>query len=248
MNLILKLIMILTFAFCSKLNASGIEKKVIELGQIVNVPHQKICASILSTAYEKGKITYHINILPGWRSIFETFKGNLDGEVCRYTKFAEEHPNLIKITPPIYFILPTVFSTKDLKLKDISKDTFKDYRVGIIKGLPGFEDYLSKVKNLESVNSIEQLIQMLLLDRIDLFITSRINAIITMKRMGTESKIKYSYSPEKFRTPLYHFLSNKFQSQATELQKILSTMEQSGELNILQKQLEMNEINQAKPQ
>ncbi|MGY3803130.1 substrate-binding periplasmic protein [Pigmentibacter ruber] len=222
------------------------EKKVIELGQIVNIPHQKICAGILNIIYNKANIPFHINVLPGWRSIFETFKGNLDGEVCRYTKFADDHAQLIKIVPSIYFISPTIFSTKELNFREITKDSFKNYRVGIIKGLPGFEDYLSKVKTLESVNSIEQLIQMLLLDRIDLFITSRINANIVMKKMGNTTKIKYSYSPENFQTPLYHFLSNKFQSQVSILQKILSDMEQSGELKALQRRLELNEINQVK--
>ena len=191
---------------------------------------------------------YHINVLPGWRSIFETIKGNLDGEICRYAKFGDENPNLIKIIPSIYFLLPTVYSKKNLNLKEPNKDSYKEYRVGIFKGLLGFEEYLSNTKSLILVNSVEQLIQMLLLDRIDLFITSPINASVAMTRMKAESKIKYAYPIEKLRTPLYHFLSNKFHSQADILQNILHNMEESGELKALQKHYEIEEINRAKTQ
>ncbi len=228
------IIYLLIYFFSSNKTYAADRPKELHFAFIGNLPNQIIGSKILETVYSKLNIPVTINNIPGLRSTKEIIHGQLDGEIQRNFQYGIDHPELIRIEPSINYSYPNVFS-KNKNLKVNSWNDIFQYRVAVIKGTSFIKDKLSKFKKIEQVNSIEQLVMMLEYGRIDIFITDKINATVTINRMKLNKKINSIPIPSGGKTQLYHYLNIKHQNLAPQLQDVIKKMKKDGELETLQK-------------
>lgn len=219
------------------------DEKTLEFGQVANISVQKVCAAILHEVYNKAQIPIKMNLLPGRRTIIEITKGNLDGEVCRDEMFIKGYQDILKVVPPIYLANSIAVAKRKLELTNNDINSFAKYRIGIIKGIPRIEKLTSHMKSVTAVNTIEQLVQMLMQDRIDLFITSEFNTKVALKNMKIDTQVKYIYHINQIKLPLYHFILKKHMPILSKIQNIILQMQKSGELELLQKKFEQEVFN-----
>ncbi|APJ03076.1 substrate-binding periplasmic protein [Silvanigrella aquatica] len=226
-----KIIFILFFLglFC---NSYAKSDEVLSFAAIANTSNQIVGAKLLKDIYAKLNKKLNIEYLPGARASIESNKGTLAGEVLRIYSYGEHFPNLIRIDPEIYYIEPTAF-VKNKNLKIDSWSSLKNYRVGIIRGFLWLDAGVKDVSNVTRVNSIDQLVLMVNLDRIDLFISDKLNGLITLKKLKMGDKIQALPNTSFERIKLYHYIHKKYKYLVPQIIKVVKEMKGSGELEAL---------------
>jgi len=217
----------------------------IDIAKIMYTENQILGSKILKEIYSKLNINVYFIDLPGFRAIEEVTQGRVVGEVHRPFSFGEEHPMLIRITPAINYMQLKAFS-KNKSIKVDGWNSISNYRIGIIKGSVYVEKSTKNMPNVFSVNTLEQLIEMNLKDHIDLFITDEYNALILLKRLKQNDKIKPLSKPLTERIDLYHYINRNYKNIADKVQAVVEKMNKSGELETLNKKLRIESIKNAK--
>ena len=213
----------------------------LEFAKTRGIPEHEICSKIIQKIYSKLKINIKISSYPGKRAIEESSKGIIAGEVCRFYEFGEEHPTLIRIPTPISYSLPSVFSNK----KDININgwnSISKYRIGIIKGIIYSEKGTKDMPNVTRVSTIEQLAQMILLNRIDLFITSKYNGFLTLKKLKLDKKIYILSPPIQKEMKLYNYIHEKHKKLVPKIEAIVKEMKKNGEIENLKRKYMQEEL------
>lgn len=235
------ILFLLLLGFNSKAKATD----VLTFGQVSELPSQSICASILREVYNRLNIRIKIIELPGRRSVIESRREKIDGEVCRVLSFGRELPNLVKLSIPVNYASVSAFIlSKNKKVKISGWDSIGKYKVGIIKGIINLEEATKKMAQVTFVNSIEQLCKMLELKRIDLFIATEFDAKIAIKKLKLEKKIKALSTPLRDKSPLYHYINSKHSVVISGVEKELLRMQKSGELAMLIEKFSNEILNQ----
>ncbi|WGL59262.1 transporter substrate-binding domain-containing protein [Pigmentibacter sp. JX0631] len=229
------------FLILMKDNIYASSENLLTIGRFPSLANANLCEKVLLNIYNQVNIKIKVVALPGRRSVIESTKGNIDGEVCRDFDFGKDYPNLKRIKYPINYIKLSVFSDK----KNIEVSPFKSlakYRIGLIKGVLDLEKLTANFPQLTIVNSVDQLIKMLTENRIDLFITSDLNAKVVINKMGLEKKI-YELKPAIIENyPLYHYLQKKHNEKIILIENKLKQMQTSGELQSLIKNYAKEEL------
>lgn len=225
-------IILLCFLIISFYPSSATSKETLEFAEIANTPNQVIGGKILQFIYAKLNIKAKIIPLPGSRASFESNKGTLSGEVLRIYSYGEQFPNLIRIEPEIQYIQPTVFSKNENILIN-GWDSLSKYRIGIIRGFLWMENGVKNIQEVTRVNTIEQLASMVNLDRIDVFISDKLNGMLILKKMKLDKKIKPLSPPVSEKIKLYHYIHKKHKDLIPKIEKVVQEMTKSGELEAL---------------
>ncbi|WGL60957.1 transporter substrate-binding domain-containing protein [Pigmentibacter sp. JX0631] len=224
---------ILIFIF-SSVFASEAEKSV-HIGRIMYTQNQILGSLILTDIYEQAKIPFEFIDLPGYRVTEELKNGNICAEVFRPFSYGEDYPYFIRISQPINYMQLKAYALKRKNIKIQNWESLKNHTIGIIKGSVLVEKKTSEVKDKILVNTIEQLIEMLIKQRVDLFITDEFNAKIEIRKSEHAKLIEELNPALTEKIPLYHYFNNKCKNISEVIEKKVKELVQGKKLeNIIE--------------
>ncbi|MBI5263117.1 MAG: transporter substrate-binding domain-containing protein [Bradyrhizobium sp.] len=232
------------FLVCVLTLLSGIPshaQSVIRLSRIADIPDQYVGGEILRVVYGRLNIAIEFADVPGKRALALSSAGELDGEIQRIAKVAQDYPTLVQISPPINYIEPAVFTTR-LHFEVKGWNSIKDYSVGIVRGVGSSEAGTKGMSHVTAATDLQALIRMLDADRFDVMVTDLFSGRVAVKKLNLQSRI-YPLSPPIERIYIYHYLHERHRDLARKVEKVIEEMDASGELARLREKLVMQFLN-----
>jgi hypothetical protein len=191
-----------------------------------NTADTLISEVIVREAYRRLGIDVVIRKYPAERAIRLANEGKADGEVQRIDGIAKNYPNLIQVRPSINFISATAFSAK----KDLRVDgwpSLRPYRIGIIRGIK-FAERNTRGMAVAAAGDYERLFVMLDRGRFDIALSTRLNGLLHIKRLGIDGV--RALDPDVDRFELYHYLHRKHADLVPRIEAMFDRMWKSGDL------------------
>ncbi len=224
MNLLFRIIFIV-FIVASK-NVSALTISVLE-----NTPSSVVYSKILKEIYQRTGIPLEFVVLPTQRSLAQSARGIIDGELVRIHEVGNLYPTLIRVPTPYTFFESRAFArTPDIQ-QDIQKNgwsALNNYRVGIVRGMKHAEIGLKDIKDVVAVDRTDQLFKMLERERVDIAISTSVSALALISKLNLQS-IHLIDTPLK-RHDLYHYLHVKNKHFIPMLDETIRAMKEAGEL------------------
>ena len=186
-------------------NLSALTMSVFE-SLPLNIVHSKMLKEI----YERAEIPLDFVAIPAERSLSQSTRGIIDGEVVRLHKIGDLYPTLIRVPTSYTSFETSAFSMTQSIQEEIQQDgwnALENYRVGVVRGMKYAEFGLSDTTDIVVLNSAEQLFKMLELNRLDIAITSKVSGLSLINRFDMQSV--HLLSPALQRNDLYHYLHEK---------------------------------------
>ena len=220
--------------FCSvELNARTLYFSALE-----GTVNTDICELVLKEAYSRLGIKISVRRYPADRSLRYSNRGDTDGELFRIDNIDFKYQNLVKVSVPVNQMEAIAYSKRD-DIKTSGWSSLLPYKVGIRRGIK-FSEYGTKLMKPYIVNLNQQLISILLKDKVDIIVLTRGNGIEMIKKFNVP-EIKAIEPPiEKYN--LYHYLHKKNKYLVPDLERILGEMREEGFIRNLRKEV-LNKIN-----
>ena len=160
----------------------------LRFAQGTNAPDQIVGAEILKVVYAKAGIPIEIIPLSGKRALLESSQGRLDGEVNRILEIGTIYPDLIKVPTATNYIEQTIFS-KNTTSSLNGCESLRGKLVGRVLGVKYAEICTQGVDNLAVFPDSISLMKSLNRDIVDYAITSHLNGLVQLKKLGINSVI-----------------------------------------------------------
>lgn len=191
-----------------------------------NSPLQGLSSVILDEAY--GYLNIPIHVSP----YVKRPESINDGEVSQtidYEKTLEDH---IRITEPVNYLEPTVFS-KSLKLDIQDWESLSPHLIGIPLGARHTEMQTRQMQRI-MVPSYRQLFAMLEQNRLELIVSPLIEGLFAMRQTRLTHLMPLDTKLE--RVELYHYLHKRHAALAPHIEKALKVMRENGRIETLREQ------------
>jgi ABC-type amino acid transport substrate-binding protein len=230
---------------CLWMLLSGISchaQSVMRLARIADIPDQYVGGEILRAVYARLNITVEFEDVPGKRALALSSAGELDGEIQRIGNLSRDYPTLVRISPPINYIEPSVFTTT-LHFEVHGWDSIKDYSIGIVRGVGSSEAGTRGMSRVTATTGLENMIEMLDAGRFDVMVTDLFSGLVAVKRLKLQSRI-YPLSPPIERIYIYHYLNERHRELALKVGRVIEDMDASGELARLRESLVKQYLNE----
>ena len=208
----------------------------LTISKMENTPSGIVWSKVLQEIYKRAEIPIEFVDMPTKRSLSQSSRGRIDGELVRIHKVGEIFPTLIRIPTPFTFFESRAYARSQDTQQRINQDgwkALKDYRVGIVRGLKYAEIDLDGIKDVVEVDRTEQLYKMLERGRIDVALSTNVSGLFLIKKFNLQSV--YLLEPALKRHELYHYLHEKNKQYVSVLDKTIQAMKESGELAELEK-------------
>ena len=210
------------------LTLSGKDVSALTISILEKSPSSLVYSKILEEIYKRAGIPLEFVVRPVERSIVESSKGIIDGELVRIHKVGELYPTLIRVPTPYTFFESTAFSVIPDILPEEGWNGLTDYRVGMVRGMKHAEWGLKDIESVVAVNVTRQLFDMLKFGRIDIAVTSRISGLYFIKNYDLQPL--HIVKPSLQNHDLYHYLHEKNKQYISVLDETIRKMKESGEL------------------
>ena len=217
-----------TERFGRPLTGSVPARPTIHLATPENASIQDISIKILQKAYDKLGYQLVVHKLPNLRSLISANNGEYDGEVSRIANLSSIYPNLHAVPTAINAInivaLGQLDSANIHRIEDIRDDPL------CVRGIIIVEKLVS-ANHIEChfVVNIIQALTMVSLGRAKYALLPETNARISLLHLPVSNV--HIVSPVLHSEALYHYLHEKNLSLVEPLDKILSEMRSSGEID-----------------
>ena len=203
-------------------------QSVIRLARIADIPDQYVGGEMLRAVYARLNIKLEFEDVPGKRALALSSAGELDGEIQRIGTLSNEYPTLVRVSPAINYIEPSVFTSR-LHFDVRGWDSIKDYSIGIVRGVGSSEAGTRGMPRITPTTSLENLIQMLDADRFDVMVSDLFSGQVAVRKLNLQARI-YPLSPPLERIYLYHYLNERHRELVPKVGKVIEEMDASGEL------------------
>ncbi len=234
------IIILLLFTVIVSVNMHAENNKSFCFVRIENLLEQIVAEKIICEVFKKAEIPIEIESYPAKRANILASSGDRDGEIARIWSYGEVNPTLLRV-PTAYSSLETaVFCKKSKNIIIKNKNDLKSYRIAVVRGVQHTYDITIGLKNIEIVDSIDQMMKMLEADRVDVVLTNTINGISCIKELKLND-IETNTILEIL--PLYVYVNAKNKDLIPVLDKMLVKMKKSGELSRLRSGFERELIN-----
>jgi len=169
---------------------------------------------------------------PPKRTSIEADAGNVDGEVARPYRYADGHPNLVRVEESIVNVIFSAFAVKDSipQLNGWGSLKGTNYRVEYRLGIKTTEDNLPKVVSSENLSAVTEQalgLKKLISGRIDLFADEE-SGILTLLQTPEFKKSKIRSAGVMDSLPVYPYLHKKHAALAPKMAEILKAMSAEG--------------------
>ena len=139
----------------------------------------RAAAAVLEEAYGRLGIEIEVEYLNGKLALARADSGLYDGDVQRIDGIARRFPNLIQVQIPVNYLEGVAFTNRSDA--DVSGwHSLRDYQVGIVKGIL-FAEEGTQGMEVSRAASYEQLVGLLMQNRIDLAIMPRVNGLVAIQ-------------------------------------------------------------------
>lgn len=142
---------------------------------------QKIAQNILTTIFEDSGIKILVKPMPPSRANAENLSKRVTGEIARIHKYGEKNPTLTRIEPSYYYLESAAFCLKSLNITNITMNDLHKYNIASIRGVAHSDELLRDHKRVQYVTSASQMFELLLVNRVDIIIDTKINGLNILK-------------------------------------------------------------------
>lgn len=200
--------------------------------QFVSIQHlaeQQVGIKIIKKIYQKAGLDIKVTPMPGKRAEHQAISGQKDGEIMRIWSFGETHPHMVRVPTPYYKLETTGFLKKEKLVSVSSIDDLKKYRLAKVRGVKHTDNLTDSFQGVRITNQTGDMFQALLMDRIDIALTSRTDGELFVKQNGYNDQIiplDYNFAT----LDLYHYLHPKHERLALKVDEIIQGLIKSGEL------------------
>ncbi|WLB57638.1 substrate-binding periplasmic protein [Bradyrhizobium japonicum] len=222
---------------CLSLLAAGPSQaqQLIRLARIADIPDQYVGGEMLRAVYAKLNIKLAFEDVPGKRALALSSAGEVDGEIQRIGTLSSDYPTLIRVTPAINYIEPTVFTTK-LRFDVAGWNSIREYSIGIVRGVGSSEAGTRGMARVTATTSLENMIRMLDADRFEVMVTDLFSGLVAVRKLNLQTRI-VPLAPPLERIHIYHYLHERHRDLVPKVGKVIAQMEASGELAMLREAL-----------
>ncbi|MDJ0784008.1 MAG: hypothetical protein QNJ22_18720 [Desulfosarcinaceae bacterium] len=200
-------------------------EQTLVFGQIPG-PVSRISATLLTEAYRSLGIAIKCVEMPLARSLVESNKGSVDGEVNRVPVIEPQYPSLLRVPVSINQMEIVVFS----RAHDFEVSGWQHlwpYRIAIRKGAKIVEERTRGMQVFPFLSS-EKMFTLVHKERYDLCISARINGYLHIKTLRLAHL--RALEPPLETIKLYHYLHNKHIHLLPLITAALQKMEAAGRL------------------
>lgn len=219
-------IMALFLCVCSPVDASGETVRISTSYR--NLLSNPECSGMLDQitkeAFQRIGVKAEIVFTNTKRSLVVVNDGILDGELNRIEGLESSFPNLVRVPEPnmqMYFV---AFAKKTIPISDW--ESLRGLRIGLVRGWKILEHNIAGFPNVTYQTEVENLFQMLELDRLDVVLYSKLTGYEELKRLGYRD-IQHLYPPLATKN-MYLYLHNKHEKLVAPYARALREMKQDG--------------------
>lgn len=192
-----------------------------------NAHHTGFNDRITTEAFRRAGYRIEILKLPAARALEDLNNGFTDGDLLRVEEICRAYPNIIIVPEKIMDFDFVAISSEDMEFSPNGWGSLLPYELGIVSGWKILE---RKVKSNESVTKVEdteQLIRILVNDRIDIAISERWQVKNVIKNYGENKKITVHETPIK-RNSMYIVLNIKHKLLVPKIALAIKSMKKDG--------------------
>jgi len=185
----------------------------------------QIAADILTVAFDLEDIDHTIEGVPSRRVKTMILSGDADGTTIRVRSFGDKVPGLIRVHPPIGYVVTAAFVREDSNVDIFSREDLNLYRVGITAGTLHAQAATALVPSVEIVETPQQLMRALDVGRIDVAVHSSLEGDAILRELGIRSIERtttplgvlegYAYLRDEHAWLAYVLSNRLYQMQAT---------------------------------
>ncbi len=215
------------------------EIKSLHFAKVLSSANQSVAFLLLQEIYKRAGITISATDMSSKRSLAETSRGHLDGELLRIQSLTNRHPSLIRIPTAVYHIQTQLFSTQtNLKYQEINDQFWSSGKFAAVSGILHSAQLVKKhdIQNVQKLVDLKQMLKFVSLGRAEIGITSRLNGLRYLNQYPGY-KLRTFSQPLKTQA-LYHYLHKTHKALVPIIDSIIREMYVSGELEKLTKKFE----------
>ena len=214
----------------------------VKITAIANAINNSINTEIMTEVYRRADVEIDVMPVPSKRGIAMVKAGQADGEISRVERYGNKRAYLHRLNPAINQLDTIGFVRADSAIRVLTSDTMPELRVGVVRGIAHAKAAASPAQQVIEVDTIEQLVNMLDLGRIDLAIHSLNSFEIQMKKSGL-STIRAIEEPLASQS-VHHYLRVEKTELIQKIEAVLAQMKASGELDSLAEQARLRFMSQ----
>ena len=218
-----KFLIFLTLLF--SLSVEAIEPPLV-ISTGFYAPESNLVEKVLQEGFKRANMDLVFQVLPNQRSLLNANKGINDGEASRIGKINNFYPNLVQVPVSTHSIDLVVLSKEKIDIKDFSE--LKQYNVGVVRGMKIAEKLVQEAKPHSYIAAThnEELIKMLVNNRIDVIVSSQIGLSVSLNKL---KKINlYMMERPLLSLPLYMHLHKKHKKLIPKFEKAFKSMLEDG--------------------
>ncbi len=223
-------VIILVFVFIFSMSSPVYSADKITLSTLVG-PMSKLSGMVLIEAYKQIGIEISIKEYPAERALHVANSNLVDGVVNRRKGIEKQYPHLRIVPIPINTIEGVVF-TKNIDLPDVKWEILKPYSIVIRIGIKWAERGTKGMK-VSAFPTSEKMLQLIAYNRYDLCLTSRVNGLLTIKKLNLKG-IKV-LEPPLVENELFHYLHEKNYTLLPKIRNSLLKMHEEGKIAVIRK-------------
>ena len=195
---------------------------------IKGLAEQEVGQAIFTEICNSHRLKCKIDMLPANRAERSVGLSKSAGEIMRIWEYGIENPDLIRVPTPYYFLQTALLVRDDNRLNIYSLKDIVDVNVGVIRGVKHTQLINANENKLLQVSSTEQLMRLLIKGRIDVAVTSRLDGLSTINKLGTDNIMVL---PVELQThPLYVYVNPEYAHLVPVLDDAINLITHSGEL------------------
>lgn len=202
--------------------------KSVVISAIINEQTHAIAKHVLKAAYAGIGYSVTFDDLPGQRALEWANSGLTDGDVARIRGTEEKFPNLVRVKVPVIYFKGVAFA-RSMDRSIEMWDDLRGLRIGVVRGIR-----YSTIGTMEMdpyfANDMTHLFAILEKGRIEVAVAVLEAGKIEIEKNFRDSGIHVVGSP-LYSAPLYHFLNVRNTRLVGPLEKALSEMTASGEID-----------------
>jgi polar amino acid transport system substrate-binding protein len=223
-------LMSMAICFCSLVCGSALAYSIepLKFARCENLPETDVTEIIIRRVMKNINVPVRIISYPAARVTQEILSGNAIGEIERIKSYGDKHSSLLRVTPPIYYLVSAVYAKKNRHIVIHTKKDLAHYSVGVVRGIQHSDDAVEGLHDVVRITNSKNLFKMLQAERMDLLITSEIDGRMQIRNMKLSNDIELVGELAHLDTFIY--LSPHASSLQEKISQELIRMKKSGEL------------------
>jgi hypothetical protein len=216
-----------------------VEREPLRFAKVVASANQNVAFLLLQEIYKRAGIAISARNMSSKRSLAQTSRGQMDGEILRIKSVEKHYPTLIRIPTAVYHIQTQLFTAQEnLSNQEINDQLWISNKFATVSGVLHSEQLVKKhnIQNVQKLVDLKQMLTFVSLGRADIGITSRLNGL---RYLNQHPKCRFRILNQPLKTQaLYHYLHQKHRLLVPVINSIIQEMYISGELKTLTEEFE----------